>query len=452
MDKKKKIIFLLALLVISGCIHNDSLDEPKYSLEPTLNMPDSTVVIETPILLNTPTLDKTNTPFYVAPSTTPKSTAVLPLLTPSSMSEICQAQPTINLDSMLILFVANWDNSSDIYLIRANGNDLFRLTTSAEDDILPAWSSDGKQIAYVSKRVSDGFGLYTMKADGSQKTLLSPSSIQIGKWSFPTRLSPNSKFVHPNDDKIINWFSWSPDDQYIAFRGANNNSSHIYITELDTGSTIDMLAQSRENGTWAPDVRFGYSLSWSPDSQFIAFDAPLDAGGNYLKIHIAKLDGEFLEYLDINSNWTSFIQWHPEDELILSISEFSQDQLIVLKPDGTDQKVLAEVDGSITKAIWSPNGVMIAYDNIKDQIDEYGRREIVTSNLHILDKNDANQSDIFGNLDIKIQNFSWAPDNRNIALIVNEDGVLNLYIVDICSRSLTLLVENVSDDAPSWKP
>jgi Tol biopolymer transport system component len=54
---------------------------------------------------------------------------------------------------------------NDIYLMNADGTGIVNLTNNPAVDGEPAWSPDGRRIAFVSGR--DGGGLFVMNADGS---------------------------------------------------------------------------------------------------------------------------------------------------------------------------------------------------------------------------------------------------------------------------------------------
>jgi Tol biopolymer transport system component len=62
------------------------------------------------------------------------------------------------------------DESTEIFTIDVNGQNLVRLTDNSYWDLYPAWSPDGKRIAFLSKRNSD-LDIYMMNADGSGQHL-----------------------------------------------------------------------------------------------------------------------------------------------------------------------------------------------------------------------------------------------------------------------------------------
>lgn len=65
------------------------------------------------------------------------------------------------------------NENSDIYVINADGTGLTRLTYELAEDAEPAWSPDGKTIAFMSNRLAgDYFALYTMNAGGLDVRLI----------------------------------------------------------------------------------------------------------------------------------------------------------------------------------------------------------------------------------------------------------------------------------------
>jgi Tol biopolymer transport system component len=51
-----------------------------------------------------------------------------------------------------IAFVSNRGGNFDLYTMRADGSGVRRLTDDPSADVAPAWSPNGKQIAFLSQR------------------------------------------------------------------------------------------------------------------------------------------------------------------------------------------------------------------------------------------------------------------------------------------------------------
>ena len=87
-----------------------------------------------------------------------------------------------------------------------------RLTDSGGDDLLPAWSPDGRMIAFVSLR--DGNPeIYVMLADGSQQTRL--TFAPGGDW-------------RP---------AWLPDSRHLVFTSDRGGSNDIFLVAVPDPTT-----------------------------------------------------------------------------------------------------------------------------------------------------------------------------------------------------------------------
>ena len=146
--------------------------------------------------------------------------------------------PAWSPDGRRIAFHSDRDRPYDynIYVMNADGSDATQLTHNDDDDWDPAWSPDGQRIAFVSDHDGDS-EIYVMNADGSDVTQL----------------------THNDDD---DWDpAWSPDGQRIAFVSDHDGDSEIYVMNAD-GSDVTQLTHN-DDDDWDP--------AWSPDGQRIAF-------------------------------------------------------------------------------------------------------------------------------------------------------------------------------------
>ena len=66
-------------------------------------------------------------------------------------------------DSDKIVFTSRRDGSRQIYLMNADGSGQTRLTKDQAEVLQPAWSPDGKQIAFTRS----GDSIWVIDADGS---------------------------------------------------------------------------------------------------------------------------------------------------------------------------------------------------------------------------------------------------------------------------------------------
>ena len=355
----------------------------------------------------------------------------------------CGSTTSPDLSTMTLLFVANWDGDEEIYQIQASGDKLAKLTNNSVEDILPEWSPDGEKIAYLSKDASTGmFRLFSMNPEGSQVTQKISDNLSIGISSHPA--SGEHQKIDPNITYLpIRWVAWAPDSQHIAFRGTDGEGSFIMVSDVSDSRPIAI-----EGDFW---VNPSYSISWSPDGQLIAFDAPVDVSTLWSRVHIVRPDGSKLQTIYSDVVEESKAQWHPFNQELLVISNSlgtGREQLYLMKPDGTDRRALTDTDNVKIWASWSPNGQMIAYGAVI--INEY--LNPLNSGMYIIDNQGKLLQTIAEETGVDDFHFSWAPDNHHLAFLIKKDNVSNLYIADICGGEISLLKENISAYTPSWKP
>ncbi len=191
-------------------------------------------------------------------------------------------------------------DAGDIYSWYADGSGMQRLTNTGHES-LPAWSPDGRKIAFVSGRTGLP-RIWVMNADGSGQVAL--DSTVAGSVGRPT---------------------WSPDGKLIAYDshgtpdGLYATLTQIYVVGADGSNRRQLTPGNTGYEYWEP--------AWSPDGSTIAFSRSYGVGV-YAQRHV----------------------W------LMNADGSNPRQLTSLAPDP-----VAEVRTGESAPAWSPDGSRLAF-------------------------------------------------------------------------------------------
>jgi TolB protein len=144
--------------------------------------------------------------------------------------------PAWSPDGKFLAFTTTRDGNQEIYLWSAADNRLTRLTNDRGSDSHPSFSPDGKKIAFSSSRFGN-IEICAMNTDGSQVRRLTD---------------------HPALDYAP---KWSPADHRIAFTSTRDGNYEIYLIGAD-GTGLRNVTQ---------DPGLDKDPAWTPDGQRLTF-------------------------------------------------------------------------------------------------------------------------------------------------------------------------------------
>ncbi len=224
----------------------------------------------------------------------------------------------------IIIFSMGDGFYSHLFVYNPYSRPLTRLTGSNWDDIEPAVSPDGKQVALASNK--DGqWDIYLLNMTTDEITRITDSKTYDG--------SP----------------AWSPDGQYLIFQTMN-------------GDNIDLVIQSVVDLTSAPiqiteNAGDNFSPAWSPDGQSVAFITNRNGGNELWSFDLKSSDNRFK--VIAASDQADFLDpvWSPDGTSLAWCKRESGDQIQMIQmnaPSSVPQTV-----GIGCAPTWSPDGKSI---------------------------------------------------------------------------------------------
>ena len=321
---------------------------------------------------------------------------------------------------------------NDIYTVRADGTDLRRLTHGLTTDTAPAFSPDGTRIAY--RNWDSGIdSLVVMDAGGGD----------------PLTLATNTA---DRADCPRGALTWSPEGSTIIFpvSAACEEGYDLHIVATDGSMPAKKLLADGTDSLHA---------AWSPDGARLAFLGSDTAGGVGLYLvdvtPASALAGgltprRFGTTSGDLANSAGSLQWSPDGKELATISQSGD--LIVIKPDGSDRRVIAP---QALSPRWAPDGRRLAFHRQVDP-SEYFQDRPCTVRTWIVEADGSDErrlEDLGDGCDAPP---SWSPDGTRITgvVIASTDAEpelgFHLGIITIDGSSPTVILR----DGPSvsWQP
>jgi len=225
----------------------------------------------------------------------------------------------------------------EVYISDYDGDNLRRVTTNRQLNIMPVWQPDGRGIAYTSYRRGYPDIFIALIYQGLQET--------------------------PTNGVGQNWLPmYSPDGTRIAFISKRDGNPELYVMNRD-GSNVRRL-------TTNPAI--DSTPTWSPNGTQIAFTS--DRSGSP-QIYIIGADGLNLRRITTSDSYADRPTWSPPpfNEIAYAARTGPGYDIKVYDLATSETRLITFGEGSNESPAYSPNGRHVAFTSTRS-----GRTQIYT--------------------------------------------------------------------------
>jgi TolB protein len=228
-----------------------------------------------------------------------------------------------------IVFFSEHGGEDEIWAMNADGTNKHNLTRhdgSKITDLDPAFSPDGRTIAYVSD-ASGSRQIWAMNADG---------------------LGQHQLFTTPGNNRYPNW---TADGSSIVFQSTNGGNLEIYRSGADGTGLTDLT--NNPSADWSPAT--------SPRGKKIVFTSERDGNGH---LYVLSEDGT-LQRITNGPGYDYFADWSSRNAIVFSRDDPSgETDLYLVHSDGSGEQRLTNTPGVAEYfPAFSPDGRKVAYSS-----------------------------------------------------------------------------------------
>jgi serine/threonine protein kinase/Tol biopolymer transport system component len=297
-------------------------------------------------------------------------------------SPLADSQPAFSPDGQQIAFRSEREGGG-LFLMGATGESVRRLTDLGFN---PAWSPDGREIAFATEGVSgplerrlDNSELWAVDVATGERRLVhkgdavqpswSPHGHRIAFWGLPagsperviwTVPAGGGEPVRVTGGDHLDWNPvWSPDGKSLYFVSNRSGTMNLWRVPVDEES--GEVRGLPEPVTSSP-LSLGL-LSLSRDGRKIAYGTN-ESRSNLERIPLDPARGEVTGdpvRVTQGSRAVRSAATSPDGRWITFDTSFPQEDLFIVRPDGTGQRQLTDDAARDRLPRWSPDGSRILF-------------------------------------------------------------------------------------------
>jgi len=343
----------------------------------------------------------------------PRSMTVVPFTSYSGG----EFNPTFSPDGSQITFAwtgeAADEKGLDLYTKVLGSEKPLRLTLHHADAIIPAWSPDGRTIAYA-RMAREGSGIYLMPALGGSERRLAEVP-----FNYPLTMH----------------LSWSPDGKLLAFTEAPPKSSWA-VSILDVATL-----EKRRLGHPAPDCQWSWMPAFSPDGRSLAQVCLVSMGVS--DVYVGPVQGGAIRRVAHVSGELTGLAW-----------------------TGDGASLVVAADGNLTRfpvGGGDPEKLLFGRDAEAPAVSRDGRRlayaqHVVRVNLWRVPIADSRATAGSPVRLVPSTRYDWCPalssDGQRLAFTSNRSGASEIWISDADGSAVHAMTSfgGAVTGSPRWSP
>lgn len=307
----------------------------------------------------------------------------------------------------------------NIYLKQADGESILQLTDKPGRAITPAWSPDGRYLAYAQKpqdgNVENNF-LYIIPAFGGAERKIYEAPDLVG-------------------------VAWSPDSKTLSFaaRKDANTPHNIYTISIETGEVRQLTFSDADDNT---------STNFSPDGKHISFRRKKNKSEEIFIVSTA--DGAERQITRLNAGISGRADWTTDGaNLIFGSNLTGVYRLWKISVDGGEPSLVEGVGEPSLDPSISDDGKRLVYTRF--DVDYNVWRVPLENN-----KGDAAWAEKIVSSYRTDRSPSVSPDGGRIAFVSNQNGAARqIWLADADGanqRQMTFLPDGSSIARALWSP
>jgi dipeptidyl aminopeptidase/acylaminoacyl peptidase len=178
---------------------------------------------------------------------------------------------------------------TQIWLADVGTGKAFQLTRGEKSCQAPAWSPDGRWLAFLSSREEDKSQIFVIRPDGGEAIRLTKAETGVGNYDW----SPDGRIIAFTAADPVSDEAKARKDFYGDFTVIRREYTHTHLWTVDVAESL----RSPQPGTRRTDGKAFTvgGFDWAPDGKAIAFSATVDPDlihGGTSDIYVLELDGD----------------------------------------------------------------------------------------------------------------------------------------------------------------